>query len=143
MGMLLLLLLMMMMMLVISVKVVKSLPLFGFQLTQGSLVLHLDPPFHHQLGVVNGQLDVVIGQLKVVVGQLKVAIGQLKVVIGQLEEVTRVLPLLGGLLVSVGHIWTVAPWWPILLSFSFALKRYCLMILLRKSIRVSSGPNSN
>ena len=105
-----LLLLMMMMLLVISVKVVKSLPLFGFQLTQGSLVLHLDPPFHHQLGVVNGQLDVVIGQLKVVIGQL--------------EEVTRVLPLLGGLLVSVGHIWTVAPWWPILLSFSFALKRY-------------------
>ena len=116
MGMLLLLLLVMML-LVISVKVVKSLPLVGFQLTQGSLVLHLDPPFHHQLGVVNGQLDVVNGQQDVVIGQLKV-------VIGQLEEVTRVLPLLGGLLVSVGHIWTVAPWWPILLSFSFALKRY-------------------
>ena len=88
--------------------------------------MHLDLLFHHQLevvigqqGVVIGQLGVVIGQLGVVIGQQGVVIGQLEVVIGQLEGVTRVLPLLGGLLVSVGHIWTVGSWWPILLSFSF------------------------
>ena len=93
------------------------------------ILSHLVPLLHYQLEAVIGELEAAIGELEAVIGEQEVVIGQLDTRGGH-----KSFAIIGRPLVSVGHIWTVGSWWPILpqggrfsfLSFLFVVDSFAL-----------------